>query len=359
MIAAMAVPAMASEKLPEKSEGFAFHCNAFSGNGKTYIIGEAKDYGKFDKKTGEGLIQLLPTADPKVWLPVVPDGKEWVCENCGSESWVSYSNKSGVPDGKNIQLTHVGATVTIEKEWILQNAHISGYYAGVVFFADFKVEMGIASKTLKVSNLTGANSKVSFFIPADLSAKIAEVKCTKGFILDETIYEDVIGGDKVTFVNEDIKYITEDAIRYYAICQIWNDLVWGFDGYGLGYMEGFEGPYDLSILPAGWVGDKSELNLTYGLFPVGVDHRTELMLWWKTDDKNVRYVPFGNTYNEDGYEFKWDEWADFILYSDINKAGDDLGISLQEVCDLLGIDVEAFIEAYDTYGFIDRNNLWE
>ena len=43
--------------------------------------------------------------DPTVWE--VPH-YEWECSVCGNDTWVSYSNKSGVPNGKNVQLTGIG-----------------------------------------------------------------------------------------------------------------------------------------------------------------------------------------------------------------------------------------------------------
>ena len=241
------------------AQGFAFHCNAGNGNGRTYLVGYAKDFGKYDKKTGEGLVNLVRSADPKVWNVIVPEGETWKCLACGGTEWISFSNKSGVPDGKNIQLFHPSDP----------------------------------------------------FDPGD-----PEVQA---------------------------------IIRYYAICQLWNDLVWGFDGFGLGYLEGFTGPYD--PLSPRQIGDKNEEDLTYGLFPVGVAHRTALMAYWKTDDKNVRYVPFGNL--KDGL-FDYVEWANRIRYE-----ADADGVSLQSVCDKLGIDIEAFIKTYDTVGFLDRNNLWK
>ena len=82
-------------------EGFAFHCNCDGGNGKTYIVGKDKDFGK------KMLINLTRDADdPTIWNVVVPQGEDWICANCGSMHWITFSNKSGVPDGKNIQLNH-------------------------------------------------------------------------------------------------------------------------------------------------------------------------------------------------------------------------------------------------------------
>ena len=122
MMCAFAFSAMASTQLPAASEGFAFHCNDIEGsNGKTYIEGKDKDFGKFDKKlVGKvsdleaGLIKLAPVETDltgKTWIPVENLG---VCTTCGRPDWVSYSNKSGVPDGKNIQLQHPGSS----RRWI-------------------------------------------------------------------------------------------------------------------------------------------------------------------------------------------------------------------------------------------------
>jgi len=147
----------------------------------------------------------------------------------------------------------------------------------------------------------------------------------------------------VDIIPEVRNWVEEGIIRYYAICQLWNDLVWGNDGYGL---------TEVYSLSADIIGDKSENDLSYGLFPTGIDHRTALMKYWNTTDKNVRYVPFGNV-NEDGLKFDYEEWADYILTNEYN------GVSLQGVLIDLDIDVEDFIANYDTIGFITRNNLWE
>ena len=137
LLFSIAVPFMAGEKLPAASEGFAFHCNDIEGggNGRTYIVGRDKDYGKFDKKlVGKvsdleaGLIQLAPvTADPtgKTWVPEADLG---VCTACGRSDWVSFRNKSGIPDGKNIQLRHTGPS----RRWItIQVISVSFLYSQI------------------------------------------------------------------------------------------------------------------------------------------------------------------------------------------------------------------------------------
>ena len=75
----------------------------------------------------------------KIWLNLVevPGTTKWelvsveingaiytdpVCPICGSTEWVSFSNNSGVPDGKNMQLCHKAhPTITIVKNWTDDN----------------------------------------------------------------------------------------------------------------------------------------------------------------------------------------------------------------------------------------------
>jgi len=130
------------------------------------------------------------------------------------------------------------------------------------------------------------------------------------------------------------------AIRYYAICQLWNDLIWGADTYGL------SAEYNNALTPE----QKAKM------YPVGVDHRTALQQWWNDNmgtnyvvgsDQDVRYMPVASM----GTDFAA-KWADIIL----NDA--EYGLSLQQACDLLKINVEDFIARYDTAGFLTRNDLW-
>ena len=134
--------------------------------------------------------------------------------------------------------------------------------------------------------------------------------------------------------------LTEAVVRYYAICQLWNDLMWGADGHGL------SSDYDNAL------GEQEKLKM----LPVGIDHRTALQQWWNdnmgTDyvvgsEQDVRYIPVAAI----GADFA-DDWADIILYDD------QYGFSLQHACDEIGIDVEDFIRNYDVEGFLTRNELW-
>ena len=128
--------------------------------------------------------------------------------------------------------------------------------------------------------------------------------------------------------------LSDAVIRYYAICQLWNDLMWGADGYGLS--ADYNGR--LSAEEKEW------------MLPVGIAHRTALQIWWDlpVGDQDVRYIPVKSM----AIDFAA-EWADIIL----NDAG-EYGLSLQVACDRLGIDVEDFIRNYDAERFVDCNDLW-
>ena len=231
MVCALAVPALAVPAADTATiTGCAFHCTEDGGNGKTSIVGQAKDFGK------NATVELLRDSDdPTVWHLVSVNGDKgpFVCATCGSSEWVSFSNKNGVPDGKNIQFSDVPAT-------------------------------------------------------------------------------------------------TQDIIDYYAICQIWNDLVWGNDGYGL--TTDYHSQLSQDTI------DK--------MMPVGIAHREKLMAYWNTTDMNVRYLPF----SPESADF-CQEWSAIIRYREVD------GVSLQSVCDELGIDIDAFIAQYDWPAFVARNNL--
>jgi len=106
---AMATPTWAASDKTAGSNtatvtGCGFHCTDDGGNGKTYIAGQAKDFGK------DATVMLSrDAADPTIWHLVSINGSTgpFVCDKCGSSDWYTFSNKSGVPDGKNIQLSDV------------------------------------------------------------------------------------------------------------------------------------------------------------------------------------------------------------------------------------------------------------
>ena len=117
---------------------------------------------------------------------------------------------------------------------------------------------------------------------------------------------------------------------YYAICQIWNDLVWG---------------YDYDIKPGGLELFYPEFNVTQeqkdAMMPIGIAHREALQAFWGIEEMNVRYLPVSSG-NYDFYEI----W------------GDKIRESMEEVCAFFKIDIDAFIEAYDVDGFLTENGLW-
>jgi len=129
---------------------------------------------------------------------------------------------------------------------------------------------------------------------------------------------------KAYYVDPGYVLISSDIIAYYAVCQLWNDLMWGNDTFGLTEV------YTLTQ-------DQKDL-----MMPVGIAHRTALQAFWNTEEMDVRYIPVSA-----GQDEFYIEWTDKIRYE-----------GLQEVSDTLGIDIDEFIATYDTEGFLTRNNLW-
>jgi len=118
MVFALAMPMMA-KNVGDKvtAEGFGFHCNDIEGsNGRTYVpaFQQIAKNGKLENiNTNKTKVELARTDDPTVW-DVVNGAGDWACVECGRTDWITYSNKSGVPDGKNIQLQHPYSS----REWI-------------------------------------------------------------------------------------------------------------------------------------------------------------------------------------------------------------------------------------------------
>ncbi|MCL1816266.1 MAG: hypothetical protein FWG43_01510 [Clostridiales bacterium] len=92
MVPVMAAETGAKERVEVKGAGF--HCNVGNGNGKENIAAYKDGWLEFEFISGT------------TWKLL---SDKYVCPKCGKNEWVSFSNNSGVPNGKNIQLQHPGA----------------------------------------------------------------------------------------------------------------------------------------------------------------------------------------------------------------------------------------------------------
>jgi len=111
---------------------------------------------------------------------------------------------------------------------------------------------------------------------------------------------------------------------YYAACQLYHDILYGFNNSSL------DASYYNGLVPFGgvdnWAGDI--------LHPVGLAHRDaiQMLVFGYTFEADWRYEPLSLT-DEDADQLRTD-WE-----TNITNA-------LREVCDELGIDVDAFFAAY-------------
>ena len=88
-----------------------FHCNAKGGNGRVWVDSWTADWkaavadaaAQGLKKAAVGLEFTQASDDATRWIL---DTDVYVCP-CGRSDWISFSNKSGLPNGKNIQLQHL------------------------------------------------------------------------------------------------------------------------------------------------------------------------------------------------------------------------------------------------------------
>jgi len=106
-VLALAVPAMAADTVIEEA---GFHCN---GNVSPVIPNAYKTTDENGK-----VVYVYPinrVGNTTAWALDDSQGKI-VCPACERTDWVSYSNNSGVPNGKNIQFEH--PSVTPEPEQI-------------------------------------------------------------------------------------------------------------------------------------------------------------------------------------------------------------------------------------------------
>ena len=127
-----------------------FHCNAFGGNGRVWPEQAInKDTGvitKHDFKKTPFMFYFDRVGATTKWtLNHVKDEKgatvigSVICPNCGSTQWISFSNNSGAPDGKNIQLQHPLTSIKIVKKWLdAEGKTING--ASVKFEINYNVD---------------------------------------------------------------------------------------------------------------------------------------------------------------------------------------------------------------------------
>ena len=79
-----------------------FHCNTFNGNGRVW------PEVPYDFKKFQGEFTFTKAVGTR-WNLTKVNGDEAllpVCPKCGSTEWITFSNNSGEPDGKNIQMQH-------------------------------------------------------------------------------------------------------------------------------------------------------------------------------------------------------------------------------------------------------------
>jgi len=208
-----------------------FHCNAINGNGRVWTT-LGKDYTQqmndlltFERtdlrapqsvasKDTTWLLINRATQEPIMsangkkiegWKPAV-NAEMFICEQCGSQLWVSFSNNSGEPDGKNIQITHPGKNIEIVKVWldaegnVIKNSSLSAKFT-ITWTGKDGVERSMKN--------IGPGK---YFFPEDLidSIVVTESGVTKNYTLIEIGGRNVIGvisgqleDDAVTFTNKE------------------------------------------------------------------------------------------------------------------------------------------------------------
>jgi len=351
MAVAVSIPAFAAPAAGDivTVEGFAFHCgHGEKGNGSTTIAGQPKDFGKKMK------IDLVRSDwDPTVWEVPHYDFK---CAVCGNDMWVSFSNKNGVPDGKNIQLTGIGIhdpgtpdpepldfTITVFHRYLSDGEYL--VYPG----------KGETFESKNEEYISWLNNVEGFTFIDLFLANTRDNMPASAVIRPDAFCSDVekSGGDRDAF---DLSFgeMTNDAgvsgiaahitpladghyeitfwygetiinsTYYYAACQLYHDILYGFNNSSL------DSSFYNGHVPFGgvdnWAGDI--------LHPVGLAHRDaiQMLIFGYTFDADWRYEPLSLT----------------------EPRADDLRVeyevkitnALRTVCDDLGIDVDAFFAAY-------------
>jgi len=182
-------------------ENVGFHCASQGGNGRVWI--DAYDVKAAEaKKSGVKWIkETIIYVDDNSWL--LANTTDYVCPVCGGTMWVSYSNKSGVPDGKNMQLTHYyppsdewfpSGVVSFTKEMLGGlDLYFEGAYNSVFDFDLFKLS-GSGAYDIHIGTFT---TGYSYFI--DNGTIIGEETMTPftvsigGLPIGKYVFKEVIG----------------------------------------------------------------------------------------------------------------------------------------------------------------------
>ncbi|MCL1975139.1 MAG: hypothetical protein FWG61_03115 [Firmicutes bacterium] len=145
-----------------------FHCNTFGGNGRVWpeqAIDEHDHITLHDFKKSPFTFVFNHVEGTTKWtLEDVLDGTtsvgKVVCPECGSTLWISFSNNSGAPDGKNIQLQHPMVDIEIVKVWLDAQGNVVKDPKGLAAKFDFEYQINAnhGNKTVspgKISVPTG------------------------------------------------------------------------------------------------------------------------------------------------------------------------------------------------------------
>jgi len=144
------------------------------------------------------------------WNVTDPNAEMFICEQCGSQLWVSFSNNSGEPDGKNIQINHPGKNIEIAKVWLDADGNvIKGTGLSAKFTITWTGKDGVERSVKNVG-------PGKYFFPEDLidSIVVTEASATKNYTLIEIDGKNVIGvvsgqlneDNTVAFTNKEDPY---------------------------------------------------------------------------------------------------------------------------------------------------------
>ena len=284
MITSTAAPAVKETKIGERilwvgdntDNGSNFHCNTPPNQGRGNVSVNVLDKDGIIVKSGVyNLGELgevfvfeyvgeIPTLGPRCWRLVgkaedqtidkkgVPTGnvnkvvnESYQCAyhspgnpGCGSIEWYSFSNQSGVPDGKNIQLTHKRDLVDLEIVKYLDGKVASGMEG--VF--EFKLEIRATQGNLwsevgifTIDNNGVANAKIL----KDRSYRITEVNIGKGFI--DLTNNPITFNTNGNIKNNKVSIRWDNERTFIQINKIWKDV----DGNTVNKPVGLDAKFDI------------------------------------------------------------------------------------------------------------------